>query len=62
MQDYGKEKFCLFYQLHFWYVSLGAWLSEQEEGSTSLNDRINRTRFGVNAGVLGERLLTWEPE
>lgn len=46
MQDCGKEKCCLFYQLHFWYVSLGVWLSVQGEGLTRKNDRINRTRGG----------------
>lgn len=63
MQDHGKEKFCLFCQLHFWNVSLEVWLSEQEEELTRQNGWNKQTRserFGVKVGVLGERLLTWE--
>lgn len=56
MQDYGKETFCLFCQLHFWNVSLEAWLSKQEEGLTRLNDRINTPRVGG----LGLKLGFWE--
>lgn len=59
MQDGGKAKFCLFYQLHFWYVSLVEWLFELGEGLTRLNDRINRTRVGV-WGCWGENCRLWD--
>lgn len=56
MQDYGK-KFCLFYQLHFWNVLVGAWPYEQGEGSTVQNDSIKRVlRFW------GEKQAFWGKE
>lgn len=54
VQDHRKERFCLFYQLHLWYVSLVARPSLPGEGRSRPSDRINRTRSGREKSLTSE--------